>query len=129
MIKEFYDEKGINLIIEHNKSNVTFKTDDKNIKKEYSLECYFNANTFKEIRDYLTSISCEIWKDFNPKIADSMSSDYTEYYDKKFDNNGYLSVYKGGVLLIERPSKECPYMYKFNKRRMESFIYDLSKYL
>ena len=52
MIKEFYDEKGINLIIEHNKSNVTFKTDDKNIKKEYSLECYFNANTFKEIRDY-----------------------------------------------------------------------------
>lgn len=128
MTKEFYDEKGVNLIIEHNKSNVTFKTDDKNIKKEYSLNCCFNENTFKEIRDYLTSISCEIWKDFNPKIANSMSSDYTEYYDKKFDSNGYLSVYEEGVISIERPSKECPYMYKFNKRRMESFMYDLNKY-
>ena len=128
MIKEFYDEKGINLIIEHNKSNVTFKTDDNNIEKEYNLNCCFNENTFKEIRDYLTSISCDIWKDFKPKIADSMSSDYTEYYDKKFDSNGYLSVYEGGIILIERPSNDCPYMYKFNKRRMESFIYDLNKY-
>lgn len=128
MIKEFYDEKGTKLIIEHSKSNIIFKTDDKNVKNEYSLDYYFNANTFKEIRNYLTSISCEIWKDFKPKIADSMSSDYTEYYDKKFDNDGYLSVYEGGIFLIERPSKECHYMYKFNKRRMESFIYDLNKY-
>lgn len=58
-IKEFIDENGTNLIIEHNKTNIVFKTDNK--------------------------------------------------------------------IKIERPCEDCQYMYKFNKRRMESFIYDLKK--
>lgn len=129
MVKEFYDDNGTNLIIEHNKNNVLFKTDEKNIKNVYSLDLYFSSNTFKEIINYLNNISHDIWKDFTPKIAKSMSCDYTEYYDKKYDSDGYLTVYEGGILLIERPCKECTYMYKFNKRRMESFIYDLKQYL
>lgn len=32
MIKEFFDNHGINLIIENNKTNIIFKTDDKNIE-------------------------------------------------------------------------------------------------
>ena len=32
--KEFIDKYGANLIIEHNKTNIILKTDNKNIKKE-----------------------------------------------------------------------------------------------
>nr|WP_321027199.1 hypothetical protein [Clostridium neonatale] len=129
-IKEFIDENGTNLIIEHNKTNIVFKTDNKNIKNKYSrcnVMLCFNKNTFKEITKYLEDISKELWTGFNPKEANSLNSDYYEYYDRKYDNNGYLSISTKNTLKIEKPYIDCPYMYKFNKRRMESFIYDLKK--
>lgn len=123
--KEFNDKYGVNLIVENTKNNIVFKTDVKNINNEYDLKLYFTESIFKEIVQYLEDISSEIWKDFNPKGADSMSSDYVEYYDRKYGNNGYLSIFKDYILSMERPYKNTPYMYKFNKRRMESFVYDL----
>lgn len=124
--KEFVDRYGINFIIENNRTNIVFKTDSKNIERNYYLKLYFHKDVFKEMIKYLENVSKDIWKDFNPKEANSISSDYGEYYDRKYDNNGYLSV-KENFLSIERPCGNCPYMYKFNKRRMESFIYDLNK--
>lgn len=126
-IKEFIDENGANFIIEHNKTNIVFKTDSKNIKNKYNLTLCFNNDIFKEITEYLKNISKKVWKDFEAKEANSLSSDYYEYYDRKYDNNGYLSISTENTLKIGRPCEDCPYMYKFNKRRMESFIYDLNK--
>ena len=125
--KEFIDKYGSDLIIEHNKSNIVFKTEDKNIKNDYKLKLYFDESVFNEITQYLENIASEIWKDFSPKVANSLSSEYEEYYDKKYDNNGYLDIYKDNIICIYKPDKECPYMYKFNKRRTESFVYDLKK--
>jgi hypothetical protein len=127
IIKEFIDKNGTNLIIEYNKTNIIFRTDDKNIQKDYYLTLYFNDDIFEEILNYLINISENIWNDFKPKKTDSISSDHEEYYDKKYDNNGYLRVLKENGFKIEKPYIDCPYMYKFNKRRMESFIYDLNK--
>lgn len=92
--KEFIDKYGVNLIIESNKNNIIFKTDSKNIKRDYYLTIYFNKEVFEELIKYIESISNEIWKDFTPKEANSISSDYEEYYDRKYDNNGYLSIGK-----------------------------------
>lgn len=125
--KEFIDKYGVNLIIGHNKTNIIFNTDNKNITKSYHLNLYFDECVIKEMVKYLESISREIWNDFKPKEADSMSSDYEEYFDRKYDNNGYLYVLKENGFNIEKPCEDCPYMYKFNKIRMESFIYDLNK--
>lgn len=125
-IKEFVGKNGVNLIIENNNTNIIFKTDNKNIERDYHLNIYFNKEVFEELIKYIESISNEIWKDFIPKEANSISSDYEEYYDRKYDNNGYLSIGEN-FFRIERPYIECPYMYKFNKRRMKSFIYDLNK--
>lgn len=124
--KEFIDKYGVNLIIESNKNNIIFKTDIKNIKDDYHLKLYFNEEVFKELIKYIGTVSNEIWKDFTPKEANSIGSDYFEYYDRKYDNNGYLSIWEN-LFRIERPCIECPYMYKFNKRRMESFMYDLNR--
>ena len=124
--KEFIDKYGVNLIIESNKNNIIFKTDSKNVKRDYYLNVYFDKEVFEELIKYTESISNKIWNDFTPKEADSISSDYAEYYDRKYDNNGCLSIGEN-FFRIERPCIECPYMYKFNKRRMESFMYDLNK--
>ena len=124
--KEFIDKYGVNLIIESNKNNVIFKTDSKNVKRDYYLNVYFDKEVFEELIKYTESISNKIWNDFTPKEADSISSDCAEYYDRKYDNNGCLSIGEN-FFRIERPCIECPYMYKFNKRRMESFMYDLNK--
>ncbi|WP_052406373.1 hypothetical protein [Clostridium culturomicium] len=122
--KEFIDSYGVNLIIDNNKTNILLKTDNKNIEGDYYLKLYFSKDSLKELLKYLESVSNEIWKDFTPREANSITSDYEEYYDRKYDNNGYLKI-KGNCLKIEGPFEDCPYMYKFNKRRMESFIYDL----
>ena len=124
--KEFIDKYGVNLIIESNKNNIIFKTDSKNVKRDYYLNVYFDKEVFEELIKYTESISNKIWNDFTPKETDSISSDYAEYYDRKYDNNGCLSIGEN-FFRIERPCIECPYMYKFNKRRMESFMYDLNK--
>ena len=124
--KEFIDKYGVNLIIESNKNNIIFKRDSKNVKRDYYLNVYFDKEVFEELIKYTESISNKIWNDFTPKEADSISSDYAEYYDRKYDNTGCLSIGEN-FFRIERPCIECPYMYKFNKRRMESFMYDLNK--
>lgn len=127
MIKEFIDKYGANLVVEYNKTNIIFKTNNKNIRNNYVLKLYFDENVFKELINNLKITSEQIWNNFNPKVADSVGSDYSEYYDRKYDNNGYLNIYRDFSIRIEKPDKDTPYMYKFNKRRMESFIYDFIK--
>lgn len=95
MIKEFIDKYGTNLIVEYNKTNIIFKTNDKNIRNNYVLKLYFDENVFKEL----------IWNNFNPKVADSIGSDYSEYYDRKYDNNGYLNIYRDFSIRIENQTK------------------------
>lgn len=127
-MKEFIDKYGANLIIKHNKSNIILETDNKNIKNNYFLILHFEDDTFKELRSYLETIAKQIWCDFTPKEANSFSSDYEEYYDRKYDNNAYLNLYINGALRIEKPDSNSSYLYKFNKKRTESFIYDLAKF-
>ena len=55
--KEFVDSNELNLIIEHNKVNIIFKTDIKNIERNYYLNLHFSKDIFKQITKYLESIS------------------------------------------------------------------------
>lgn len=126
-MKEFIDRRGANLIIKHNKTNIILETDNKNLKNDYVLILSFECDVLKELRDYLETVAKQMWCDFTPKEADSLSSDYEEYYDRKYDSNPYLKLYRDGSFRIEKPDKDSSYMYKFNKKRMESFIYDLAK--
>jgi hypothetical protein len=120
--KEFIDKNGVNLIIENKKGFIFLKTDNKNLNR-YLVRVYFEEETFKEMIQYITEISKEMWGNFSPKEAEKFSEDYTEYYDKKYDNSGYLSL-SDCCLRLETPSLEAEYVYKFNKKRVESFIFD-----
>lgn len=146
------NERNFNgLIVQHRKSAVFFlhETDlsiegyvsplwsDKTpvIKpSELNRKYIFSEDEFKEFVAYMEQIANEAWKNFIPKEADSLGADYAEYYDRDFDNEGSLWVGKYYINLhgpANQPKTDNPMvrLYKFNKRKFESFIYDLRKAL
>lgn len=119
--KVFADEHGRKLIVQVNRSNIQLHSERADI-----LDYRFYLDT-TDLLTYLKEKATRIWKSFTPKEADSFGADYAEFYDKASDNNGYLD-YRDEILLFESPSEETTLLYQFNKRRMESFIYDMESW-
>lgn len=118
----FEDEHGRKLIVRVNRSNIQIHTERKDILDyRFYLD---NIDLLKFLKDQAT----KVWKSFAPKEADSFGADYWEFYDKATDNNGYLRISNDGVIVFGSPSVETTLLYQFNKRRMESFIYDLERW-
>ena len=114
---------GLELVIKSRKSAVIFEIDKSETNGSYDFLLKFTLEGFKELLKYIEDISNKCWSNLNPKEADSFGSDYYEYYDRELDNNGYLS-FRDNALFIERPSLDSRRLYQFNKKKMESFIYD-----
>lgn len=140
----FTDNQGEQLIIRHRKSAIFFMREADLTKKnkykspfskgdyvaseELKRKYRFSQEGFKELLQYLEKIAVESWKEFEPKLADNMGADHYEYYDREFDNNGYATI-TSDYLSLEAPNQlkengSCIRMYKFNKRKFESLIYD-----
>lgn len=114
----FNDGHGRKLIVRVNRSNIQIHTEEKQI-----LDYRFYLDSV-EILHYLKEQATKVWKSFRPKEANSFGADYWEFYDKNTDNNGYLEVSKE-ALVFHSPNDETTLLYQFNKRKMESFIYDM----
>lgn len=112
----FTDEHKRKLIVRVNRSNIQIHTERKDL-----LDYQFDLSI--ELFEFLNEQAVKVWKTFTPKPADSFGADYWEFYDRNTDNNGYLEI--RNELKFESPSDETTLLYRFNKRRMESFIYDL----
>lgn len=127
--KEFISNgNNIKLIAKRNgnKKELLLEIEGDFNKKDFVFDFYFAKETMKELKNHLSTISKDIWGEIKPKEAYSEASDYYEYYDKELETNGYISIYKG-FLKIERPSFDSNRLYVFNKKKIESFIYDLEK--
>jgi hypothetical protein len=124
--KVFTSLSGLELIIKNRKSAVIFKMNPNQMNNEYNVVFEFDPKDFVKLLNYIETISNESWANLTPKEANSLGADYYEYYDNELDNNGYLSI-RENTLIIERPSLESNKLYQFNKRKMESFIYDFKK--
>lgn len=118
----FEDRHGRKVIVRVNKSNIQIHTEEKKI---IDYRFYLDSN---EILYYLKEQATRIWKSFHPKEADSLGSDYFEFYDRGTDTNGYLEFHDE-ALIFASPSEETTLLYQFNKRRMESFIYDMESWV
>lgn len=121
--KKFKTIDGLELIVANRKSAVIFELGDNNKGDEFRFSFTFDSDTFKELFEYLKEVSNKSWNNIKPREANSLGADYDEYYDRQLDNNGCL-VIKENMLLIERPALESNKLYQFNKRKMESFLYD-----
>lgn len=88
----------------------------------------------KNLYNFLLFKAKDKWKDFEIKDVTSAGNDYYEYYDRKFDNNGFASL----IHLYRWLSFDCVYTgskdvktriaYKFNKAKMQTYLYDLRKF-
>lgn len=117
----FTDEHRRKLIVRVNRSNIQIHTERKDL-----LDYQFDLNV--ELFKFLKEQAVKVWKTFTPKAADSFGADYWGFYDRNTDNNGYLEIRYLDIrneLKFESPSDETTLLYQFNKRRMESFIYDI----
>lgn len=83
----------------------------------------FDKETFVELMRYIDASAHESWKELTIKEVDSMGNDYDEYYSREFDNNGYLNIGKQLISCI-RPTSESLELFKFNKAKMGTFLYD-----
>ena len=115
-------------------------------KKKKNVEVYLSEDLFQEYYEkfnisldisenvmdaynYFNDLFKTIWKDFTPREASSMSSDYYEYFDRVLQSNGYLKINSTtNKIVFERPLLEFDTLYVFNKRKAESFIYDFQEY-
>lgn len=111
------------LVVKHRKHAIIFENET-GIQDNYKFDFTFEPDEFKAFIQYLNDIIPDVWKNFQPKEANSLGSDYYEYYDRLLDNNGYLSIGDNN-LKIEAPNLSTGRLYQFNKPKMQSFIYDL----
>lgn len=125
--KIFKATNGLELVIKSKRSAVIFEAvqgQEENEGNEFVFR--FTSQIWNNLTKYIETISNKCWNGLKPREVYSLESDYYEYYDKKLDNNGYLTV-KENTLIIERPVPESIRLYQFNKKKMESFIYDFKK--
>ena len=121
---ESQSENGKVLMIRFNRSNVE-------LHSEFEGEFEFSKDEFDEIKRSIINGANNIWKNLNPRIADSFSSDYDEWYDKEVGNEANLVLIpKAHIINVNPPfGRKGTRLYRFNKRTMESFIFDLNKEL
>ncbi|MHB7981149.1 hypothetical protein CF067_16625 [Clostridium sporogenes] len=117
---------GLELVVINRRSAVIFEIEQFNKEGKYDFLLRFSSEVFKDLLKYLETISNKSWTNIIPKECDSFGADYSEYYDRQFDNNGYMSISEN-TLSVERPCLESNKLYQFTKRKMESFIHDFRK--
>lgn len=103
-------------------------------RSELDVGFDFNEQERKELYEYLKKIASESWASFEPKAADSMGADYDSYWDRDMEDEGNLSFGSGRRSFLEFSAPYQPVhkdgmvrLYKFNKRKLESFIFDYEK--
>lgn len=116
------------LVVKHRKSAIIFEHEVGKNQKQDAFNYPFDPIAFKSFVDYLETIANEAWTNIVPKEATSAGSDYWEYYDRKYDNNGYLYIKDGGIQ-ITAPYDSLDTLYQFNKPKIQSFLYDCRKKL
>lgn len=118
----------IPVVIKTTKTAVIFELGGTNPRPSSTVKCLLTTREFQEFHDRLASVAKSVWPTLSPREANTEASDYYEYYDRELDNNGYL-VLKSDGLRIESPFAGHERLYQFNKRKMESFLFDLNKQL
>lgn len=122
--KVFKSINELELVVSYKKSAVIFEIGNNEVDNRFVFR--FDSKVLKELFDYLKEISNKAWDNIQLKKCNSMGSDYAEYYDRKLDNNGYLSIGKG-IIELERVSIRSNKLYQFNKSKIQSFLYDYKK--
>lgn len=122
--REFETIDGKRLKVAHRKSALYLGLAEESGQERNVFS--FDKETFVELVQYIDASAHESWKELTIKNADSFGNDYDEYYSREFDNKGYLGIGKQLISCI-RPTFDSLELYKFNKAKMGTFLYDARK--
>lgn len=118
-----------NIIYTKGKSGIELNVDSVAMREKIEM----SPEEFQNFSNGLLDLANAIWdKNFELKEVTSMGNDYFEYYDRKYDNNGYLSIKKNAdqfIVDIEKPCLESHRFYLLNKAKAQTFINDCLKLL
>lgn len=117
---------GTQFNIRYRKSAVFFELVED--QKELDFDFKFSKDDFDDVLKTIVEAAQHAWSTLNPRDATSEGSDYWEYYDRELDNNGYFTLGRNDSLRIERPTRDHKRMYKFNKRKMETLLFDIQQH-
>lgn len=81
--KGFKALNGSELIVCHRRSAVIFELPESSQDTKYDFRFEFDPTTFKELLEYIEEAANNSWKNITPREADSLNSDYWEYYDRQ----------------------------------------------
>lgn len=99
--------------------------------KPFAVRLFVEMDTeaFDDYYSELFELAADVWGYIEPKEATTFGNDYREYYDKELDNNGEAAIGEQGIYFFP-PAPHLKYkrLYRFTKRKMESYLYDLKKY-
>lgn len=123
----FEDSNEKILKVVTNKTNIRLVMPDDEIpSRKEAFE--FRRSEYDRLVNHLETEANRIWKNLKPRVADSFESDYDEYYDREYDNEGGLRFidHENPIihLVLHPPYGSINRLYQFNKRRMESFLFD-----
>lgn len=85
------------------------------------------ANITGKADEYLKAVkeaADNAWPNIKPKVADSWGAEYDEMYDTKRDVNYEIGGLRRVVQICGYP-EDNQANYDFNKRRMQSYLFDL----
>lgn len=96
---------------------------------ETNVKFKLNQEQFDSFYRQLFSLALEVWGFIEPKEVTSFGNDYSEYYDKELGNDGSASIGSEGISFHPpAPHLESNRLYRFTKRKIETYLYDLRKY-
>lgn len=121
-MKEKVFENG--LVVKSCKSAIILENREGKKEKEESFVYEFTEKEFAEFNKYIKEVAGESWTNVIPKEANSMGEDYDEYYDRRYDDNGNLTL-EDKKIRIRAPYWSVDTLYQFNKPKIQSFMYDL----
>lgn len=123
----FNDKNGLSLKVRKRAKAIEFFLASIN-DTDLHFNFFFTEEVFHDLISYIMSMANKTWDALTPREAMSCASDYDEYYDRKLDNNGYFSFSeKNYSIHITRPTISNLKMYQFNRRKMESLMFDINR--
>lgn len=77
----------------------------------------------------LLKLAVEVWGTIDLKEVTGLGNDYGEYYDRELDNDGSALICQEGIGFDPpAPHLESNRLYRFTKRKIETYLFDLKKH-
>ncbi|PEE33749.1 hypothetical protein CN271_20830 [Bacillus cereus] len=121
----FEDAQGSKLYVSPKSKSVEFLADT-----DHSGKFLFDEEESTNLINYLMDLGKRVKPDFAPKYGNSAGSDMYEYYDRKYDNNGYCNATRRldtVVISFDKPYGSEERLYLMTMPKLADLLWAIKK--